>query len=105
MKAAVMDKVASSVKAVNLTKLKALKEYDAMHPMLPKANLTVAKPVLKLDFLKPNKTAVKVGVCVGKGGASLLCFCAPLSQTAALFAHDGTTTHARTKKNRWRLST
>jgi hypothetical protein len=59
-KAELMEKVAGKVKAVNVSKLKALKEYDMGHPVLPKANLTLVKPVLKLDFKKPNKTAVKV---------------------------------------------
>ena len=52
--------MASKAKAFNLTKLQKLKAYKKEHPALPKANLTLAKPVLAVQFLKPNKTALKV---------------------------------------------
>ena len=57
-----MEVMASKAKAFNLTKLQKLKAYEKEHPALPKANLTLAKPVLAVQFLKPNKTALKVCV-------------------------------------------
>jgi hypothetical protein len=55
-----MDMLSAKLKAFNLTKLKAMKDYEHEHAASPKANLTLVKPVLQLDILKPNKTALKV---------------------------------------------
>ena len=64
-----MKLVAKKVDAFNstLAKLKELKAYDKEHVVLPKANLTLVKPELKLQFLKPTKTALKVRMRDGDG--------------------------------------